>query len=182
VTLNTATGKSKMKKTLLFMALLFSACPLFATTPIKNTVNPAPVLSLQFVNLSFIVAASSARIQRLQNQPNTYLLKLNGVAPYITYVSRRPYHRTGRASMVNFLRSWNISNKYSFANINPSAVFYAGKRQEADNIANHFTILRISNPIYSTANATFQCDVTPLGYQGFVLNEADFQQAILVIN
>ena len=133
------------------------------------------------VHISFVQTVNNAKLLANSGQANQYTLTLYGVNPYITYYFDRPSRSTGLATIKGFVAAWDVGSN-SFAVNNPNAILYAGEVNGQNNLGQTAYVVQLSNPRYDLVQNQMTYSVTPLGKEGFILNELDLTDAVLVIN
>ena len=132
-------------------------------------------------HIAFVQTASTGQLVAVSGQSNEYTLTLYHVSPYITYYFHRPNRATGLALVKNFINTWTFGPD-NFAQDNPNAVIYAGQINGQPNQANVSYVVQIANPAFSLMTDQMTYKVVPLGKNGFILNQIDLADIVVVIN
>ncbi|MCP3679910.1 MAG: hypothetical protein GY782_06415 [Gammaproteobacteria bacterium] len=185
----------KITRRTLFIAALLIFSHTFAaqtakTTKKNNTSNvPAPLVIADSRgscsnpspnDISFIITASQGQLTSLPN--GEYLLKLEGVGPYITYFTRRPCYSSGLAATANLVRAWGVGAD-SFSKDNPTGVLTAAMIAGVLNKNTSIKVLRFSHPDYNFGNSTMRFVVSPVGQNNqIIIKNTRYRNVALTLN
>lgn len=151
-----------------------AATPLVIANSRGSCSNPSPN------DISFVITASQGQLTSLPN--GEYLLRLEGVGPYITYFTRRPCYSSGLAATANFVRAWGIGDD-SFSKDNPTGVLTAAMIGGVLNKNTSIKVLRFSRPDYNFGNSTMRFVVSPVGQNNqIIIKNTRYRNVALTLN
>jgi hypothetical protein len=173
-----------MRKILLITILLISlpiVSATYAKTTSKDTAAQASNQS-SHINLHFLQTADSATLNISPDKKGEYILTLNNVTPYITYITQRPTRSKNVVPIWNFLKAWGVGPN-SFKVDPPNIILIPAQIDGVIN-TNETTYIGVAlSASYNASRSIMTYTAKPLQTeQPFLFKELKFDHVVLLIN
>lgn len=130
-----------------------------------------------------IQSAAHGSIEKDKTEKNLYIVTLQKVMPYLSYVADRPSRSVGKITLEKYLKLWIPRDENSFQSSPPNAIIHASASGNSETAKPQYFALEISEPKYDSNTETLVYKAKPLiGDGSDIPDTATFNHITLIID